>query len=127
NTTIAFAVTYFLGVITTIFVLSRLGPRLMGVDVAAACREMEVQMGAVSSEPDVVSGYFEFIVRAYTVPPALDGKTAADLEGMFSGARVFVVRARRHGQVVAGDPGLRFRVGDGVALAGRHEMLVGAR
>src|SRR5262245_52014271 len=86
NSTIAFAVTYFLGVITTIFVLSRLGPRLMRVDVAAACREMEAQMGAGSTEPDVGSSYFEFIVRAYTVPPGLDGKTAGEIEAAFTPA-----------------------------------------
>jgi hypothetical protein len=43
--------------VRTIVVLSRLGPRLMRVDVAAACCELQAQMGAVSTEPDVGSSY----------------------------------------------------------------------
>jgi len=41
NTAVALAVTNFLGVTTTITVLSRVGPRLLGVDVEAKCRAFE--------------------------------------------------------------------------------------
>ena len=62
--TVAFAVTYLVGLITTIAVLSRLAPRLMRVDLAAECEKLEQEMGVEREEAGVVSAYFEFIMRA---------------------------------------------------------------
>ena len=43
---IGYAVTYIFGTIGSAIVLAQLGPKLIGVDLAAACAEYERQMGA---------------------------------------------------------------------------------
>jgi putative transport protein len=122
--TVAFAVTYFIGLLTIVWLLSWLGPRLMRVDLAAQCRKLEEEMGLGSEEEGAVSAYYQFIMRAYTVSATLDGKTVAELEGMFPDYRVFVERVRQGGKVRDGESEMRLRTGDHVALFGRHEALV---
>jgi putative transport protein len=122
--TVAFAVTYFIGLLTIVWLVSWLGPRLMRVDLAAECRKLEEEMGLGAEEEGAVSAYYQFIMRAYSVSDTVDGKTIAGLEGMFPDYRVFVECVRRGGKVLDGEPGMRLRTGDHVALFGRHEALV---
>ncbi|HTT37504.1 MAG TPA: aspartate-alanine antiporter [Burkholderiales bacterium] len=122
--TVAFAVTYFIGLLTIVWLLSWLGPRLLRVDLAAECRSLEEEMGLGARDEGSVSAYYQFIMRAYVVPAALDGKTIAELEGMFPDHRVFVERIRQGGKLGDGAPSMRLQTGDRVALFGRHEALV---
>ena len=50
NIAMAFAVTYFLGVITTLTLLSRLAPRMLGVDLEAECKALEKELGVIGDE-----------------------------------------------------------------------------
>jgi len=93
--TVAFAVSYLVGLVSTIQFLSRLAPLILRVDVAAECRRLEEEMGFAHEEAGVVSVYFHFIARAYEIPAALAGRRVADLEALFAGERVFVERVRR--------------------------------
>ena len=122
---VAFAVSYLVGLVTTIFVLSRIAPRLLRVDLAAECKKLEEEMGVEREEDGVVSAYLEFIVRAYEIPPALAGRSVSDLESLFSGERVFVERIRHGRRVFEAELHQRLHAGDRVALSGRREMLVG--
>jgi len=122
--TVAFAVTYFIGLLTIVWLLSWLGPRLMRVDLAAECRRLEEEMGLGSGDEGTVSAYYQFIMRAYTVSDKLDGKTVAELEGMFPDRRVFVEQVRQGGKLHDGAATTRLHTGDRVALFGRHEVLV---
>ena len=80
NVAVAFAVTYFLGVITTVTLLSRFGPRLLGVNLADECAKLEKQMGFMS-EQALPTGYQEFTVRALRVEDAsCAGKTVREIE-----------------------------------------------
>ena len=90
NVAVAFAVTYLVGLVTAVWVLSVLGPKLMRVDLAAECRELEEKMGAVTAEPGVLSAYSRHGIRAYRVTAALAGRTTLQLEALFGGERVFV-------------------------------------
>ena len=121
---VAFAVTYFIGLLTIVWLLSWLGPRLLRVDLAAECRKLEEEMGLTSEEAGTVSAYYQFIMRAYTIPADLDGKTVAELERMFPDNRVFVEQVRQGGKLSDSGPATRLRAGDRVALFGRHEALV---
>jgi len=123
--TVAFAVTYLVGLITTVFVLSRLGPRLLGVDLAAECRKLEEEMGVEREEAGVGSAYYEFIARAYEIPPALDGRSAAELEAVFGEERVFVERIRRGKRLYDATPRSALKAGDRIVLSGRRAVLVG--
>jgi putative transport protein len=123
---VAFAVTYLIGLITAVWVLSNLAPRLMRVDLAARCRELEAEMGVETTEPGVLSAYTKFTVRAYRIPAELAGRTVRQVEEMFQGKRVFVERVRHGNDLRESDPELRLEAGDVVALAGRREFLLGS-
>ena len=123
SSAVAFAVTYLVGVITTIVTLSKIDPWLMRVDLKSACRKLEGELGMEKNEPGVFSAYQHFVARSYSIPESYDGKTAAALEQAFSPARVFVERvANSHGPTDAGPETVLHR-GDKVALTGRNEIL----
>lgn len=120
NRTVAFAVTYLIGMVVVVWFLSRVGPRLLGADLAAECRRLEQEMGVTRTEAGVTSAYTEFVTRAYDLPPRFAGQTAAGIEALFPGFRVFITRLRRAGQLLEDlPPGLRLAAGDRIALAGR--------
>jgi putative transport protein len=67
----------------------------------------------------------EFELRGYAIDPGSQwvGRRAADLEAS-AGARVFVERMRRRGQILEGDSRREFQFGDVVAVSGPRESLV---
>ena len=103
NVPVAFAVTYLVGVIGAAWVLSLLGPKLLRVDLAKACRELEEQMQG--GELPAVTVRREFELRAYAVEPDSPwvGRQIAALELAVDGARIFVERIRSGGQVLDSD------------------------
>jgi putative transport protein len=126
DVTIAFAVSYLAGLLSTVWTLASLGPRLMRVDLPAECRKLEEEMGVSSAELGVFSAYRHFVTRAYALPPGLSDKSVGDLERTFEPQRVFVERIRRGAELLDPDPGTVLRAGDRVALSGRSEVLASA-
>jgi putative transport protein len=123
SSAVAFAVTYLIGLITTIFTLGKVGPWLMRGDLKSASRNLETELGIDKSEPGVVSAYQHFVARSYSIPESYDGKTVEALERVFSPARIFVERiANSHGPADA-NPETVLHTGDKVALTGRSETL----
>jgi putative transport protein len=127
NVTVAYAVTYMVAIFTAIFVLVRLGPWLMRVDLRAECQKLESDLGMKKEEPGVVSAYKQFAMRAYRIPENMHNKTVAELENSFLPERVFVERVK-NGQGVqdADDADLRLNAGDLIVLSGRIRMLGGS-
>jgi putative transport protein len=121
---VAFAVTYLVGLITAVWVLSTLAPRLMKVDLAAKCRELEAEMGVATLEPGVLSAYIKHVIRAFRIPPEFAECTVGELEESFKRSRVFVERVRTPDGLEDSRPDLRLRTGDIVALAGHREWLM---
>ena len=117
--TVAFAVTYLVGLLTEIFTLTTIGPWLMRTDLAAECRTLEAEMGIERGEAGGESSYQGIAVRAYVVPPALDGRSVAELEGLFAPSRVYTERVRTPDGLVEPALTMRLRTGFVVALAGR--------
>ena len=66
---IGYAVTYIFGTIGSAIVLAQLGPKLIGVDLAAACADYERQLGAgsVGLDAGVFSAYRSIELRAYRI------------------------------------------------------------
>lgn len=124
NGTVAFAVTYLVGLVAVVTFLSRVAPKLMRVDLAAECRRLEDEMGLEREETGVVSAYYDVIMRSYEVPPGFGERSVAALEASFPAQRVFVERVRQGGKVADANTTLRLRPGDRVVLSGRHEALV---
>ena len=121
----AFAVAYLVGVIVTAWFLSQVGPRLIGVDLAAACRDYERQLsgGDMQAEPGLTSGYHRFEVRAYRVEPGsplLGGPVRERLPAL----RVFVERVRHDGKLLDADGDTVLRPGDLISVSGQRAVLV---
>lgn len=122
--TVAFAVTYLIGMGLVVWLLSRMAPRLLGVDLAAECRKLEEEMGVSRADTGAPSAWVPFVARAYDLGDGQAGRTVADIEALYGGERVFVERLRRGGRLLD-EPaaGLVLRAGDRVVLSGRREVL----
>jgi uncharacterized transporter YbjL len=122
---VAYAVTYIFGTAGSAWFLASVGPELLGVDLPAACKELEQKMGAGQPEAGVISAYSRLVARAYQLTnPNLVGKTLADFEAHFSPRRVFVERVRQGGKILAPSPELVLKEGDALALGSIRAALL---
>lgn len=122
---IAFAVTYLIGVIGAAWFLAHLAPRLMGIDLPAECRRLEVQMRMPAGTES--SSRRDVDCRAYRVSAAstLVGHRIRDLEDRARDARLFIERMRREdGGLLDPGPDTILEAGDTIAVTGRRELLV---
>jgi putative transport protein len=122
---IGYAVTYIFGTIGSAIVLAQIGPKLIGVDLPAACAEYEKQMGGgqAGQDPGVFSTYRRVEVRAYRIDTA-SGLTGKPVRELFPGLRIFVERIRRGAEILEADAGSVLQHGDIVSISGPREALV---
>jgi len=120
---VAYAVTYIFGTAGTAWILSSLGPKLLGVDLQKVCKEYEAKM-AGGKEASGLTGYRMVTARAYKLKGGFAGKTVADVEALFGDYRVFIERVRHGGAIIESNPSTPLSAGDIVGLVGRHEALV---
>jgi len=122
---IGYAVTYIFGTIGSAIVLAQIGPKLIGVDLPAACADYEKQMGGgqAGQEPGVFSTYRRVEVRAYRIDAA-SGLTGKPVRELFPGLRIFVERIRRGAGILEADSGSVLQPGDIVSISGPREALV---
>lgn len=130
---VAYAVTYIYGTAGSAWVLSSLGPKMLGglEKVKAACKELEAKMGtSEADEPGFEHARRPVVFRAYTIENNWfgNGKTVEQLESYFisQGKRLFVERMR-HNHTIINEilPGQLLQKGDEVALSGRREFAIG--
>src|SRR5881296_4609828 len=125
---VAYAVTYIFGTVGSAILLALLGPRLLGIDLAAACKRYEERQGGGAKEMGGAgSAWHRWVLRAFVVQPnsKVDGLRAAEAEALIPDARVFVLRLRRDGKTQEATADTVLRKGDVVALAGPREVIVG--
>jgi putative transport protein len=120
---VAYAVTYIFGTAGTAWILASLGPKLLNVDLPAACNEYEKQMSGGMSAA-TLTAYRMFTARAYRLGDNVAGRTVAEIEASFPGYRAVCHRIRRDGAIVEVEPTTPLKAGDVMAIGGRHEMLV---
>ncbi len=121
---VAYAVTYIFGTAGTAWILSSLGPKLLRVDLPAACREYETKMSG-GREMDGLSAYRVFTARSYRLEnKELSGKTVAEAEKIYQERRLTIERIHREGKLLETTPETVLQLGDIIAAAGRHEALV---
>ena len=122
---IAYAVTYIFGTIGSAIILAQIGPRLIGVNLPAACKEYEEQMGGggASSEPGISSAYRGIALRGYRVD---EGSSAIGqpVSQLLPEVRIFVERVRRGDKITDADGSTVLQAGDVVAVSGPHKLLV---
>ena len=99
---IAYAVTYMFGTVGSAIVIAVVGPKLLGINLEAACKDYEEKQGGGTKEVGGAgSAWHRWAVRAYRV--AAGGKAvglrAIEAEALVPDARVFVLRIRRGGKI----------------------------
>jgi putative transport protein len=126
DVTIGYAVTYVAGLVSSIWSVAWLAPRLLRIDLAAECRKLEQALGVGAQDVGIVSAYRAFVTRAYELPEALAGHTVAAFEASFAPQRAFVERLRRNGEIATAEPEVVLAVGDRISLSARHDTLAGS-
>ena len=122
---IAFAITYIFGTAGVSAFLALLGPKILGINLAAECKALESAMGGNEPDPSVHSTYQMISVRAYRVTdPVYCGITIAEFESRFPNERIFVERLRQNNKVVESTPETKIQFGDVLAIASRTETLI---
>src|SRR6202022_2427224 len=91
--TVSYAVTYIFGTAGTAWILSALGPRLVGGNVTAACREYEAGMsGNAADGPEIPAACRQAGLGTYRLTADLAADTTIDeFESEFLRPRVFEV------------------------------------
>jgi putative transport protein len=123
----AYAVTYIFGTIGSALILAMLGPRLLRIDLVAACKEYEASLGATQELGGAGQAWHRFELRAYRVKSngPVAGLTVAQAETLAAGnTRLFIERVRRGGKIVDATLDFVLQRDDIVAVAGRREQLV---
>jgi putative transport protein len=123
---VAYAVSYMFGTIGSAIVLALLGPRLLRIDLVAACKDYEAKQGGVKELGGAGSAWHRWELRAYRVRPGgkVAGLRAIEAEAMIPDARVFILRIRRNGTIEDATADSVLHAGDVLAVAGEREVLV---
>ena len=130
---VAYAVTYIFGTAGSAWILSKIGPRMLGgvEKVKAACRELENRMGKDESEkPGITAAKRNVEFRSYCIENGWFGKgrKVEELERFFNtqGKRLFVERIRKGEHIIDDVKGKdMLYLGDEVVLSGRYEYTIG--
>jgi len=124
---VAFAVTYLIGTVASAWLLASVGPKLLGADLAAECKQLEAQLGTRQVESGVMPAARRFDVRTYRVTnERLANQTVAALEERLKDTRTSIERIRHGTQIVDAEPGALIQLDDVVAAVGRRGVLVEA-
>ena len=124
---IAYAVTYIFGTVGSAIILAELGPVLLRIDLPTVCKEYEAKMGGKQELDGAGSAWHRYELRAFRIPECSSrtiGKTAAEAEALYPGARVFIERLRRAGKIEEATAQTKIQAGDVLAVAGPREALV---
>jgi putative transport protein len=123
---VAYAVTYMFGTIGSAIVIAVLGPKLLRIDLVAACKDYEEKQGGTKELGGAGSAWRRWEVRAFRVAAGgrAVGLRAVEAEGLVPDARVFILRIRRNGAIEEATADTILREGDVLAVAGAREVLV---
>src|SRR3954463_7656428 len=94
---VAYAVTYMFGTMGSAIVIAVLGPKLLGINLEAACKAYEEKFGGTKEMGGAGSAWHRWELRAFRVRQGgrAVGQRVAAVEALVPGARVFVQRLRR--------------------------------
>jgi len=124
---VGFAITYIFGTVGVIIFVRTVAPKLLGVDIKQAARELELNLSedGTVSRPGYITPFVPVVTRAFEVAPGQGAKrTLAELEKQFN--RATIERVVRGNEVLERSPDLVLRSGDLVGIAGRLPGVVAA-
>ena len=130
---VTYAVTYIFGTIGSAWLLSWLGPKMLGgidkVKADTKALEKEVNSGSLNLDPGFINANRPVAFRAYKITSDHFNtpQSVTDLEKylMDQGKRLFVERVRQNGEIVEVSPSLIISKGDEIVLSGRREYIIG--
>ncbi|HTI16469.1 MAG TPA: aspartate-alanine antiporter [Trinickia sp.] len=123
----AYAVSYIFGTIGSAIILATFGPKLLRIDLVAACKEYEANLGGTKELGGAGQSWHQYELRAYKIPQdgLAVGKTVSQVEALEpKGMRLFIERIRRAGTVHEATLDFVLQPGDVVAVAGPRDQLV---
>jgi putative transport protein len=124
----AYAVTYIFGTVGSAIIIALLGPKLLGIDLVAACKEYEAKLGGGTKQlGGAGTAWHNYELRAYRIAAdsRLVGMTVKQAEsGEPEGSRLFIERIRRAGTLEDATIDTVLQANDVVAVAGRRDLLV---
>ncbi len=124
---VGFAITYVFGTVGVIIFVRSVAPRLLGVDMRKAARELESELSEEGevARPGFITPYVPMVSRAFEVKARRGaGQTVAQLEKKFE--RVIIERVVRGREILEHDPELVLQAGDVAGLSGRLPAVVAA-
>jgi putative transport protein len=124
---VAYAVVYLWGTLGAGLILSVIGPKLLGIDLAEECRRYEAEMSGGLAPGSGRSAWRQVEMRAFRLKsdfPAV-GKSIGETESRLANGRVFVQGLRRDGQIVDFDNDTVLQPDDVIAISARREEMVG--
>jgi putative transport protein len=123
----AYAVSYIFGTIGAAVILATLGPRLLHIDLIAACKEYEASQGGTKELGGAGQAWHRFELRAYriSVESVVCGRTVSEVESLQpEGMRLFIERIRRGNAIHEASLDFVLQPDDVVAIAGPRDQLV---
>lgn len=122
---IAFAITYIFGTAGVSAFLAMLGPKILGINLAAECKALESAMGGDEPDPLVHSTYDAISARAYRLTnPAFAEITVAAFESRFPDERLYIERLQHNNKIIESSPETIVHLNDVLAIASRTKTLI---
>jgi putative transport protein len=123
---VAYAVTYMFGTMGSAIVIALIGPKLLRINLPAACKEYEEKSGGSKEVGGAGTAWHRWELRAFRVQPGarVIGLRSIEAEALVPQSRVFVQRLRRNGVIEEATADTVLREGDVVAVVGAREALV---
>ena len=114
------------GTMGSAIVIAIIGPKLLGIDLEAACKDYEQKQGGVKELGGPGTAWRRWEVRAYRIAEGgkAVGLRVSEAEALLPDARLFMLRVRRNGTIEDADPDTVLQAGDIVAVAGARDVLV---
>ncbi|MGH7938442.1 MAG: TrkA C-terminal domain-containing protein, partial [Bryobacteraceae bacterium] len=123
---IAYAVTYMFGTMGSAIVIALIGPKLLGINLVAACKDYEEKQGGTKEMGGAGSAWHRWELRAFRVRQGgkAVGQRATAVEAMVPDSRLFIQRIRRNGAIEEASADTVLQEGDIVAVVGARDVLV---
>jgi len=123
---VAYAVTYMFGTMGSAIVIALLGPKLLRINLEAACKDYEEKNGGTKELGGPGTAWHRWEVRAFRVQPGgkAIGLRVTEAEALVPDARVFILRLRRGGTIEDAAADAVLQEGDVLAVVGAREVIV---
>ena len=123
---VAYAVSYMFGTVGSAVVIALVGPKLLRIDLPAACKEYEEKQGGAKEMGGAGSAWHRWELRGFRVRQGgkAVGLRVTQAEALVPDARVFILRIRRGGKIEEATADTVLQEGDILAVVGTREVLV---